>query len=148
MKIITNSATETKKFAQRFAKTLKRSDILCFIGELGSGKTTFIQGLAKGLGVRNMPTSPTFVLLTQYRGKLPLYHFDLYRLNNTDEIRNLGYEEFFYSDGVTVVEWAEKLRELTPHNRIEIKFKILDKNKREINIIKLDNYRKKRYNYL
>jgi len=138
MKIITNSVNETKKFASSFAKKLKKSDILCLCGDLGSGKTTFVQGLAKGLGVKGLPTSPSFVLLNIYSGKFPLYHFDLYRLNNTDEIRNLGYEEFFYGDGITAIEWAEKLKELTPKKYIEIKFKILEKNKREI-IIKKTN---------
>ncbi len=134
MKIITNSAIETKKFAGNFAKKLKKGDILCLVGGLGAGKTTFIQGLAKGLGIKEDVSSPTFVLLNRYKGKLPLYHFDLYRLDNTDEIRNLGYEEFFYGDGITVVEWAEKLKELMPKKYIEIKFKILGKNKREIGV--------------
>ena len=134
MKIITNSVNETKKFASSFAKKLKKGDILCLFGDLGSGKTTFVQGLAKGLRIKGVPTSPSFVLINIYRGKFPLYHFDLYRLNNTDEIRNIGYEEFFYGDGITVVEWAEKLKELTPQKYAEIRFKTLGKNKREINI--------------
>ncbi|OIN96180.1 tRNA (adenosine(37)-N6)-threonylcarbamoyltransferase complex ATPase subunit type 1 TsaE [Candidatus Desantisbacteria bacterium CG1_02_38_46] len=136
MKIITNSTSETKKSAFRFAKKLKKGDILCLVGDLGSGKTTFVQGLAKGLGVKDIPTSPSFVLMNIYKCKLPLYHFDLYRLDNTDEIRNLGHEEFFYGDGITVVEWAEKLKELLPSKYIEVKFKILGKNKREILIVK------------
>jgi len=134
MKIITSSASETKKFASRFVKKLKKGDILCLIGDLGSGKTTFIQGLARGLGIKENVSSPTFVLLNQYRGKLPLYHFDLYRLDNTDEIRNLGYEEFFYGGGIAVVEWAEKLKELMPKKYIEIKFQVLGKNKRNITV--------------
>ena len=134
MKITTNSAEETQKFARNFAKKLKKGDIFCLTGELGSGKTTFIQGLAKGLGVRGKVISPTFVLMNIYKGRIPLYHFDLYRLNSTDEIRALGYEEFFYGEGAAVIEWAEKLKELLPAECVKIKVEILGKNKREIQI--------------
>ena len=134
MKIITNSSAETKKFAAKFAKKLKKGDILCLKGDLGSGKTTFIQGLAKGLGVKEIPASPTFVLMNIFKGRLPLYHFDLYRIDDTDEIRNIGYEEFFYGNGVAVVEWAERLRELRPLKYISLKFEILKENKRRIEI--------------
>jgi len=140
MKIITGSPAETRKFAQGFARKLRKGDILCLKGELGSGKTTFIQGLARGLGIRGNVVSPTFVLLAEYKGKIPLYHFDLYRLNSTEEIRALGYEEFFYGSGITVIEWAEKLKELMPEKYIEVRFKIINKNKREI-VITPDNQR-------
>jgi len=135
MKIITNSASETKNFAFCFASKLKKGDILCFFGDLGSGKTTFIQGLAKGFKIRDDITSPTFVFLNIYKGcHFPLYHFDLYRVKNTDEIRGLGYEEFFYGEGVSVVEWSEKLKELLPKKYTEIRIKFLGRDKREISI--------------
>ena len=132
MKIITNSAKETQKFAKGFAKKLKAGDILCLTGSLGSGNTTFIQGLAKGLGVKGKVISPTFVLMSIYKGRIPLYHFDLYRLNSTDDVRALGYEEFFYGDGAAVIEWAERLKELLPAECVRIKIEILGKNKREL----------------
>ena len=134
MKIITKSAAETKKFAAGMAKKLKKGDILCLQGGLGSGKTTFIQGIAKGFGVKEIPTSPTFVLMNIYKGRLPLYHFDIYRAESAEEIVNIGYEEFFYGNGVAVVEWAERLKELMPDKYTEIKFKMLVRNKREITV--------------
>ena len=134
MKIITKSAAETKKFAAGMAKKLKKGDILCLQGGLGSGKTTFIQGIAKGFGIKEIPTSPSFVLMNIYKGRLPLYHFDIYRAESAEEIINIGYEEFFYGNGVAVVEWAERLKELMPDKYTEIKFKMLVRNKREITV--------------
>jgi len=135
MKIITNSASETKNFAFCFVSKLKKGDIICFKADLGGGKTTFIQGLAKGLKIKKDVASPTFVFLNIYKGPVfPLYHFDLYRVKNTADIRNFGYDEFFYGDGISAVEWSEKLKELTPKKYIEVKIKMLGGDKREIEI--------------
>jgi len=105
----------------KIAKHLKPGDIVCLFGALGSGKTTLVKGLARGLKIReNMIHSPTFVLLNEYQGRVPLYHFDLYRLEQLTEILSLGYEEFFYGQGIAVVEWAEKLGRLLPTEYLKI----------------------------
>lgn len=134
-KHITGSPQETLRLARCFAKGLKPGDIVFLEGGLGSGKTTFVQGVAKGLGIKQVPTSPSFVLMNIYRGHMPLYHFDLYRVRQTEEIRDIGYEEFLYADGVSVIEWPERLKELAPSGYIKIDFKMLGRNKREIRII-------------
>lgn len=122
-RILSKSTQETIDLGVRLARHLRRGDILCLFGELGTGKTTLIKGIAKGLKVNpSKVNSPTFVLMNTYEGRLPLYHFDLYRLNNVREISSIGYEEYLYGDGVAVIEWAEKLAELLPqeHFRIQL----------------------------
>ena len=106
----TNSADETKDLGEKIGRSLKAGDIVALCGELGSGKTVMVAGMAKGLQiVSSIPvTSPTFILLHEYEGKTPLYHFDFYRLSKADEIYNLGFEEYFEGDGVCAVEWADK----------------------------------------
>ncbi|ANU26408.1 tRNA (adenosine(37)-N6)-threonylcarbamoyltransferase complex ATPase subunit type 1 TsaE [Planococcus versutus] len=113
-----NSPEETENFAICLAKLLKSGDLLTLEGDLGAGKTTFTKGLAKGLGIQRMVNSPTFTLLKQYSGRLELNHFDVYRLENSDE--DIGFEEFFTSDAVTVVEWARFIEEYLPKERLEI----------------------------
>jgi tRNA threonylcarbamoyladenosine biosynthesis protein TsaE len=132
--MLTNSADETILIAEKLAKTLKPGDMIALSGDLGSGKTTFTKGIGKGLGVKNSRriNSPTFVLIKEYSGKIPLYHLDLYRLDNPEEIENLGIEEYIYGTGVTVIEWAEKIKCLLPEKRVLVKFKIKGDNKREV----------------
>jgi tRNA threonylcarbamoyladenosine biosynthesis protein TsaE len=132
--MLTNSAGETILIAEKLAKTLKPGDMIALSGDLGSGKTTFTKGIGKGLGVKNPRriNSPTFVLIKEYNGKIPLYHLDLYRLDNLEEIENLGIEEYIYGTGVTVIEWAEKIECLLPEKRVLVKFKIKGDNKREV----------------
>ena len=123
--IITKSPGETKKLGKEVSKLVKPGDLLAFYGELGAGKTCFIQGISKGLEVKDYVTSPSFTIINEYQGKIPIYHFDLFRLNNIEEIFELGYEEYFYGEGLTVIEWAEKIEKLLPKNhlKIDIKFK-------------------------
>ncbi len=124
---------ETIRFGARLAKLLKKGDIVCLFGDLGSGKTTFTKGIAKGLGIKEaLVNSPTFVLMNEYDGKIPLFHFDLYRVDNTKEISAIGYEDFFYDNGITVVEWADKLGELLPKDYIKVEFSHKNENKRGI----------------
>ena len=123
------------RLGERLAKYLRRGDILCLEGELGSGKTTLIKGIAKGLRIApEKVNSPTFVLMNAYHGLLPLYHFDLYRLENTGEIGAIGYEEFLYGDGVSVIEWAERLGALTPKEYLRIKLAHKGEDQRLIKI--------------
>ena len=119
---------------KRFAQMLSPGDVVAFSGELGSGKTTLIQGICGGLGVKNCVRSPCFVIINEYNGKFQVYHFDLYRLDNEKELEDLGYEEYFYGDGVCLVEWAEKAGGLLPGQRIQVNLKILSERKREIQI--------------
>jgi tRNA threonylcarbamoyladenosine biosynthesis protein TsaE len=132
--MITNSAEETMLIGEKLAKTLKPGDMIALSGDLGSGKTTFTKGIGKGLGVKNPKriNSPTFVLIKEYNGKIPLYHLDLYRLDDLKEIENLAIEEYVYGNGVTVIEWAEKMKQLLPKKHILVKFKVKGDNKREV----------------
>ena len=128
-KIISSGPEETKAFGKHLAKCLKSGDIVCLFGDLGSGKTTLIKGIAAGLNIS--PTkvnSPTFVLMNIHEGRLPLFHFDLYRLENIHGINSIGYDEFLYGDGVSVIEWADRLGEFLPEEylKIEMKHKKLD----------------------
>jgi len=139
MKYITKSEKETFELSQKFAGKLAGGEVLCLIGDLGAGKTAFIKGLAKGLNVKNIITSPTFVLLKPYLAKLKniykLVHIDAYRLDSGAELDYIGAEEYFKDENcVTVIEWADKVRDVWPKKAIQIKFKILKGDKREINI--------------
>ncbi len=134
-----NSYKETENIAKAFAKTLARGDVLCFYGDLGAGKTAFTQGLAKGLGIVENVSSPTFTILNCYEGKLPLYHFDVYRVSDPDEMYEIGYEEYVYGDGISVIEWAELIEDILPEKRYNITItKDLEKHEdyREISVEK------------
>ncbi|WP_156874338.1 tRNA (adenosine(37)-N6)-threonylcarbamoyltransferase complex ATPase subunit type 1 TsaE [Planococcus halocryophilus] len=113
-----NSPEETESFAIDLAERLEPGDLLTLEGDLGAGKTTFTKGLAKGLGIQRMVNSPTFTILKQYSGRLELNHFDVYRLENSDE--DIGFDEFFNSEAVSVVEWARFIEEYLPKERLEI----------------------------
>lgn len=137
--IVTSSCEETQKLGKRFARFLKPGDVVALFGPLGSGKTCLIQGICKGLGVKKNVTSPCFVIINEYYGKLKIYHFDLFRLEKKEELENLGYEEYFFGEGVCLVEWAEKAEKLLPKDRIDINLKILSEKKREIKIKKSED---------
>ena len=132
--MITNSAKETMLVGEKLAKKLKPGDMIALSGNLGSGKTTFTKGIGKGLGVKDSKriNSPTFVLIKEYNGRVPLYHLDLYRLDDLKEIENLAIEEYIYGNGITVIEWAEKIKSILPEKHIFVKLKIKGDNKREV----------------
>ena len=122
---------ETIDLGERLGRNLRRGDIVCLFGDLGGGKTTFVKGLAKGLKVKlNSVNSPTFVLMNIYEGKIPLYHFDLYRLRNTEELQHIGYEEFLYGEGIAAIEWAERLEDLLPKEHLAVRFEHKDEGRR------------------
>jgi len=134
-KLVSSSAEETKKLGREFSKKLVAGAVVAVSGPLGSGKTVLIQGICEGLGVKQLVTSPSFIIINEYPAeKSWVYHFDLYRLKNIQELINLGYEEYFYGNGVCLIEWSEKARELLPDDRIEIHLKILSETQREITI--------------
>ncbi len=131
--ITTDSLDETRRLGERLGRILKDGDIICLHGELGAGKTSFTQGIAKGLNVaKAFITSPTFVLVNEYKGALPLYHIDLYRLNNIAEVEDIGLSEYLKGEGVTVIEWAEKGVELLPEERLSVYLENLGGDKRRL----------------
>ncbi len=139
MRIVSRSIRDTLNLGRKVAKSLKEGDIVCLFGELGSGKTVLAKGIASGLGInKDKIISPTFVLMRQYaaRGNMPFYHFDFYRLKAYNDILVLGYEEYFYGRGITVIEWPERLEYLMPQVYLKIALSFKDKNSRAIEITK------------
>lgn len=115
--VIIRDETETKKFATDVAQTLKKGDVIALVGDLGTGKTTLSKYIAKALGITETITSPTFTIVQEYHsGRLPLYHFDVYRVDDIEEMYRIGYEEYFYGEGVCIVEWADIVEEIIPED--------------------------------
>lgn len=112
---------DTYSLGQRLGREAKKGDIICLNGDLGVGKTVFTQGFAAGLGITEPVNSPTFTILQQYdEGRLPLYHFDVYRIGDVSEMDEVGYEDCFYGDGVTLIEWPERIEELLPEHVVTV----------------------------
>lgn len=118
--VISRSPEETQALGERLGEHLEAGAVVACIGELGAGKTCFLQGLARGLGVESPVTSATFVLVNQYRGRLPVYHVDAYRPETLSELREIGVEELLHGSGVTLIEWADKLLPLLPSHTITV----------------------------
>lgn len=112
--LTSRSAEETRKIASRFAETLVPGDVVAVEGELGSGKTTFIQGVARGLGVLDVVNSPTFKLVSEYEGRVTFYHIDFYRVTSEQELLNLGIEHYLLGDGISAIEWADRFPRFIP----------------------------------
>ena len=132
--ITSHSPEETAAIGARLAERLGPGDIVALTGELGAGKTCFTQGLARGLGVKGRVVSPTFVLVNEYRGRLPVHHVDAYRTESLTELLDLGLEELFSGDGVTIVEWADKLLPLLPPHTIHVHIEGLGDEPRTIRV--------------
>lgn len=133
----TNSESETLDFGKEIAKLLEPGDILCLFGEMGAGKTHFVKGIASGLDIDpNIVHSPTFTLIHEYKGTLPVYHFDAYRIESVREAMEIGTEEYLYSNGVSLIEWPEKIAELIPKEAIRVKIDKTDIQKRTFHITK------------
>ena len=128
--LASNSPQETRHLGVRIGKLAMEGDILLLTGKLGTGKTCLTQGIARGLGIEENTPSPSFVLVREFYGKLPLYHMDLYRLDNLDEIASLGLDDYLYSGGVCVIEWAEKGLSLMPSQYMRVKIDYVDENRR------------------
>ncbi|MBO8171650.1 MAG: tRNA (adenosine(37)-N6)-threonylcarbamoyltransferase complex ATPase subunit type 1 TsaE [Bacillaceae bacterium] len=129
----TNSVEETQILAESLGEILKPGDLITLEGDLGAGKTSFTQGLARGLDISDTVNSPTFTIIKEYEGRLPLYHIDVYRVG--EELQDLGYEEYFEGDGVTVVEWASMVEDLLPEERLAVEIVKADDNSRIIRMI-------------
>lgn len=137
-KITTYTEKDTIELAQNFESEKFPNMIICLDGELGSGKTIFTKGIADALGIKDTITSPTFTIIKEYDGELPLYHMDVYRLDGKTD--GVGIEEYFIKGGVVVIEWAHTIADILPNERLDIKFKIVDENKR---VLVLTPYGKK-----
>lgn len=132
MVIRIKSLEDTKKLGCKLGTLLKEGDVVCLDGDLGAGKTTITKSIAKGLEVEDYVTSPTFALINYYNGRLPVYHFDVYRLENIDEIYDLGFEDYFYGRGVSIIEWSKKIEKFLPKDRLEIMIKKSNQNNERI----------------
>lgn len=132
---------ESRKIAARLALLLKSGDVVTLEGELGAGKTTFTKGIAEGLGVRRMVTSPTFTIIKEYDGRIPLYHIDAYRLEHSEE--DIGFSEYFNGEGLSVIEWATFIEDYLPNERLNVKINYIDENSRAIQFDPYGEYFKK-----
>ncbi len=140
MERIIHNESDTKRFGLELAEKLKPGDVIALIGDLGTGKTTLTKSIAEGLGITEMITSPTFTIVQEYHeGRLPLYHFDVYRICELEEMYELGYEEYFFGRGVCIVEWADQIVDLIPENSIIIQIEYgSDEEERVYRIENLD----------
>lgn len=121
MIIETNSAQETYQLGEKIGKIVKPGDVFSLVGDLGVGKTVFTQGLAKGLDIKEAINSPTFTIVQVYEeGRMPFYHFDVYRIGDIEEMDEIGYEDYFYGNGVCLIEWANLIEEILPKDIKEI----------------------------
>lgn len=132
-KYITKNDEETKQVAGKIIEKYldKKTTVIFLSGELGAGKTVFVKGLARKLGIQKQVESPTFIFVREYHSEIPLYHFDLYRINNTDELDELGFFDYLGKNGIIAIEWAEKAEDLIKPD-IKVQIKKVGKNEREI----------------
>jgi tRNA threonylcarbamoyladenosine biosynthesis protein TsaE len=131
----TNSLEETLRFGERVGRELQRGDVVALFGELGAGKTALVKGIARGLGITQEVTSPTFTLVHEYTGgRLPLFHIDLYRLDNLEQALAIGIEEYLNGPGVTAIEWSEKIESLLPAKATRIRITASDSDVRHIEV--------------
>jgi len=134
--IISNGAKDTEKIGRRLGETLKPGDVVGLSGPLGSGKTVFVRGVAAALGIQERITSPTFTLISEYEGNMPLYHLDLYRIHTPEEFVWLGVEEMIGGNGISLIEWSERAAHNLPERTIRVTIAIADNDSRLISISK------------
>ena len=132
-RVITHNSEQTFCLGEKLGRLLSQGDIICLSGDLGAGKTAMTKGIGKGIGVNEYVTSPTYTIINEYQGRIPLYHFDVYRLEGVEEMFELGYEEYFFGDGAVVLEWADIVKDIIPGERLWITIlKTRDDDTREI----------------
>ena len=129
-KITSKSEMDTIELAQNIESEKFPNMVICLDGELGSGKTMFTKGIATALGIKETITSPTFTIIKEYEGEMPLYHMDVYRLDGNTE--GVGIEEYFEKDGIVIIEWSSTIKDILPKEYLHIKFKVVDENKRTL----------------
>jgi tRNA threonylcarbamoyladenosine biosynthesis protein TsaE len=135
LEIVSNSAEETRKIGMKLGKLTASGDVILLVGSLGAGKTCLTQGIARGLSIDEYTASPSFVLVREHRGKLPLYHIDLYRLDRIEEVAQLGLDDYLYGNGVCVVEWADKGLSVLPEEHLLIEMQIVSPMKRKLSFM-------------
>lgn len=134
--VITSNPEQTWRMGELLGALLGPGDIVCLYGDLGAGKTSLSYGIALGLEVKEQYiTSPTFTFVNEYEGRVPFYHIDLYRLKDPEELENIGFEEYLDSDGVTVIEWAERAEDELPEERLSVYLNYVNENSREIGFL-------------
>jgi tRNA threonylcarbamoyladenosine biosynthesis protein TsaE len=129
---ISHSEAQTRRLGARLAAWLGPGDVLALIGDLGSGKTRWIQGVCLGLAVSDPVISPSFTLVNEYQGRLPVYHIDLYRLANMSDVRTFGLDDYLYGSGVSLIEWADRAKHLLPAEYLDIELYHLEETKRRV----------------
>lgn len=134
MKYLSRSEKETFDIGVEIGKRLQTGDVISLTGDLGAGKTHLTKGIAAGLGVDDYVTSPTFTIVNEYQGRLPFYHFDVYRINDIQEMYEIGFDEYLFGNGVCIVEWGDMVDELLPESTTHIFMKNIDDTTREIDI--------------
>ncbi len=122
-RIFLEDENKTKELGEKLGKLVYVGSVICLVGDLGAGKTTFTQSFAKSLGVDDYITSPTFTIVNEYQGRLPLYHFDVYRIGCSEEMYDIGYDEYINSDGVCIIEWANLIEDILPDEYLKIDMK-------------------------
>jgi len=133
--VVTTSSEETWRIGRELADSLKKGDVVALAGLLGAGKTVMVKGICDGLGYSGVVSSPTFNLINVYSGKSEIYHFDCYRLESVSELEDIGYEEYFYSgNGISLVEWADKVKTAIPEDAVHIELEIVSEFERSIRI--------------
>ncbi|MDP7619534.1 MAG: tRNA (adenosine(37)-N6)-threonylcarbamoyltransferase complex ATPase subunit type 1 TsaE [Dehalococcoidia bacterium] len=133
--VVTGSADETRAVGEALGRALLGDEIVLLIGQLGAGKTTLTQGLAVGLGIDGYTKSPSFVLMNEYRGRVPLYHLDLFRIETPEEVWDLGIEEYIGGLGVVAVEWADRVRAAFPEEAVEVEIEVTGEDRRRIAVM-------------
>jgi len=135
LEIVSNSAGQTRNIGMKLGKLAASGDVILLVGPLGAGKTCLTQGIARGLGIAEYTASPSFVLVREHQGKLPLYHIDLYRLDRIEEVAQLGLDDYLYGNGVCVVEWADKGLSVLPEEYLLIEMQIVSPMKRKLSFM-------------
>ena len=135
MKIHLKDVEETENFGLALGKLLKPGDVICLNGDLGAGKTTLTKSIGKGMGIDDYITSPTFAIINEYYGDINLYHFDTYRLETDEDVFYLGFDEYFYGNGVCIIEWADKIKNALPEDYLELNITRRGELEREIEVV-------------
>ena len=120
MRFVSHSVSDTEAFGERLAQRLRPGDVVAYTGSLGMGKTALTRGLARGLGCKGRVTSPTFTIVNEYEGGMPLFHFDLYRLGSSDELYDIGWDDYLSRGGVCAVEWSERVADALPEDAVTV----------------------------
>lgn len=134
MRIQTHSETETEALGERLARCVPAGQVVALYGDLGAGKTAFVRGMARGLEIRERVSSPTFTVVNEYPGDVPLFHFDMYRLRNADELYEIGWEDYLCRNGICVTEWSENVEDALPEDCIRVRITRLNDTERQIEI--------------